>query len=56
MVCVPTILRATDFPERSEAAFRVACWLARDHGARFFVLHFPPMGFPGSNPLERRND
>jgi nucleotide-binding universal stress UspA family protein len=34
-----TILHPTDFSERSEFAFRLACALARDHGARLLVLH-----------------
>jgi nucleotide-binding universal stress UspA family protein len=33
------ILHPTDFSESSEAAFRVACSLARDYGARLMVVH-----------------
>jgi nucleotide-binding universal stress UspA family protein len=42
---IRTILHPTDFSERSEAAFRLACSLARDHGARVILLHVlpPPM-------------
>jgi nucleotide-binding universal stress UspA family protein len=36
---IRTILHPTDFSERSAAAFRLACSLARDHGATLIVLH-----------------
>jgi nucleotide-binding universal stress UspA family protein len=39
MLAIRTILHPTDFSERSQAAFQVACALARDHGARLNVLH-----------------
>jgi nucleotide-binding universal stress UspA family protein len=39
MLAIKTILFPTDFSERSEWAFRLACSLARDHGARLIVLH-----------------
>lgn len=39
MLAIQTILHPTDFSPRSEAAFRVACALARDYGARLLVLH-----------------
>jgi nucleotide-binding universal stress UspA family protein len=39
MLSLKTILHPTDFSERSEYAFRLACTLARDHGARLVVLH-----------------
>jgi nucleotide-binding universal stress UspA family protein len=50
---IKTILHPTDFSGRSEAAFRVAGSLAREHGARLIVLHAAPMAtvyggtFPG---------
>lgn len=34
-----TILHPTDFSSHSEQAFRLACALARDYGARLIVLH-----------------
>jgi nucleotide-binding universal stress UspA family protein len=34
-----TILHPTDFSAHSECAFRLACSLARDYGARLIVLH-----------------
>jgi nucleotide-binding universal stress UspA family protein len=37
-----TILHATDFSACSRAAFRLACALARDFGARLIVLHVQP--------------
>jgi nucleotide-binding universal stress UspA family protein len=39
MLAIKTILYATDFSERAELAFRLACSLARDYGARLIVLH-----------------
>jgi nucleotide-binding universal stress UspA family protein len=39
MLPVRTIVHATDFSECSEAAFRLACSVARDYGARLLVLH-----------------
>jgi nucleotide-binding universal stress UspA family protein len=39
MLAIKSILFPTDFSERSEVAFRLACSLARDHGARLIVLH-----------------
>lgn len=45
MFPLKTILHPTDFSEPSEYAFRVACSLARDHGAHLFLAHVaaPPM-------------
>jgi len=39
MLAVNTILHPTDFSERSQYAFWLACSLARDYGARLVVLH-----------------
>ena len=39
MLAIRTILHPTDFSERSQYAFGVACALARDYGARLIVLH-----------------
>ncbi len=46
MLRLNTILHPTDFSERSNYAFRLACSLARDHGARLVILHvwLPPSG------------
>ena len=45
MLPIRTILHPTDFSNYSEYAFRLACALARDHGARVVVLHvaMPPV-------------
>jgi nucleotide-binding universal stress UspA family protein len=42
MLTLETILHPTDFSERSAYAFRLACSLARDHGARLIVMHILP--------------
>ena len=44
MLSVRTILHPTDFSASSEAAFGLACALARDYDARLLVLHvtMPP--------------
>src|SRR5262249_15215780 len=42
MSSIRTILHPTDFSERSEYAFHLACSLARDHGAGLIVLHVVP--------------
>jgi nucleotide-binding universal stress UspA family protein len=39
MLPVHTILHPTDFSEQSSHAFRLACALARDYGARLIILH-----------------
>jgi nucleotide-binding universal stress UspA family protein len=39
MLPVRTVLHPTDFSEHSDYAFRLACSLARDYGARLIVLH-----------------
>jgi nucleotide-binding universal stress UspA family protein len=39
MLGIRTILHPTDFSEHSHYAFRLACSLARDSGARLIVLH-----------------
>jgi nucleotide-binding universal stress UspA family protein len=45
MLPIRTILHPTDFSENSEYAFRLACSLARDYGARLIVAHVaqPPI-------------
>jgi len=39
MIPLHVILHPTDFSTHSDYAFRLACSLARDHGARLIVLH-----------------
>jgi nucleotide-binding universal stress UspA family protein len=49
MLTLKTVLHPTDFSGRSHFAFRVACTVARDHGARLVVLHVaePPVATAG---------
>jgi nucleotide-binding universal stress UspA family protein len=42
MLPIRTILHPTDFSERSGAAFRLACALARDYDAWLIALHVLP--------------
>jgi nucleotide-binding universal stress UspA family protein len=49
MLTLRTVLHATDFYTHSDYAFRLACSLARDHGARLVLLHVatpPPVVTP----------
>jgi nucleotide-binding universal stress UspA family protein len=56
MSVLRTILFATDFSERSEAAFPLACALARDQQARLIVLYVdPPAAFHGE-VVDRASD
>jgi nucleotide-binding universal stress UspA family protein len=48
MLPIRTVLYATDFSPSADFAFRVACALARDYGARLIALHVaapPIVGF-----------
>ncbi len=49
MLPLRTILHPTDFSERSAYAFKVACSLARDYGARLVLAHVksPPVVYGG---------
>lgn len=40
------ILHPTDLSEEARPAFRMACSLARDHGARLVVVHVVPPPYP----------
>lgn len=42
MLAIRAILHPTDFSDNSGQAFRLACSLARDHGARLIVVHVIP--------------
>jgi nucleotide-binding universal stress UspA family protein len=42
MLPIHRILHPTDFSDRSDNAFQVACALARDHNATLIVLHVQP--------------
>jgi nucleotide-binding universal stress UspA family protein len=39
MLAIRTVLHPTDFSESSDIAFRLACSLARDYGARLVLVH-----------------
>jgi nucleotide-binding universal stress UspA family protein len=58
MLPIRTILHPTDFSERSDFAYRLACSLARDYGAHLLIVHVvpPPVAFVGdavwSGPIE----
>ena len=61
MLAIRTILHPTDFSERSQDAFGLACALARDYGARLIVLHVADVptvaygeGIVPPNPEESR--
>lgn len=43
MYQIRTILHPTDFSEQAQAAFRLACSLARHHKAELIVLHVSPV-------------
>jgi len=47
MAPIHTILHVTDFSVQANYAFRMACALARDYGARLVVLHvvLPPVAY-----------
>jgi nucleotide-binding universal stress UspA family protein len=53
MLPIATILHPTDFSAPSELAFRLACALARDYGARLVLLNVspPPMVVYGGGPV-----
>jgi nucleotide-binding universal stress UspA family protein len=54
MLPIKTILHPTDFSEPSGHAFRLACSLARDYGARLVVTHIVPIpvyGTPEMGPM-----
>jgi nucleotide-binding universal stress UspA family protein len=42
MLPIRIILHPTDFSERSDWAFRLACSLARDYGAHLLIVHVIP--------------
>jgi nucleotide-binding universal stress UspA family protein len=56
MLAIQSILHPTDFSEGSAPAFRLACSLARDHGAYLIVLHVipPPILVAGNDLVAAR--
>ncbi len=56
MIRYKNILYATDFSERAQLAFEMACSLAADHGARLTVLHvLPPIADGFAESLTQRD-
>jgi nucleotide-binding universal stress UspA family protein len=57
MHAIRTILMPTDYSPPSEHAYRLACSLARDHGARLVLLHVrrPEVTFGELYPLPPRD-
>jgi nucleotide-binding universal stress UspA family protein len=55
MLPIRTVLHPTDFSKYSDYAFRLACTLARDYGARLVILHVaaPPVDGYGEGILPR---
>lgn len=63
MLPIHTILHPTDFSERSQAALKLACALARDHGSELVLLTVVPYpvivygeGVVPDDPERRRAD
>lgn len=59
MLAIKTILHPTDFSERSDCAFRLACALARDYKAKLVVVHaatMPMVGYPDGIILTASED
>jgi nucleotide-binding universal stress UspA family protein len=58
MLPIHTILHPTDFSSYSLDAFRLACSLARDHGARLVVMHvvIPPVATFGKGVMVPQPD
>ena len=54
MFAIRTILHPTDFSDRSDAAFHLACALARDYRARVVVLHVVPPPLNWAEEVARR--
>jgi len=56
MLPIKTILHPTDFSEFSDAAFHLACALARDHKGRVVLLHVVPPPQSHGEVVARRQD
>ena len=56
MPAIRTILHPTDLSETSQAAFRLACALARDYKAELIVLHVYPPPVDGAEAVDRQRD
>ena len=53
---IHTILHPNDLSETSEAAFRLACSLARDYNAEIIVLYVCPPPVNGADAVDRDRD
>jgi nucleotide-binding universal stress UspA family protein len=53
---IRTILHPNDLSETSDAAFRLACSLARDYNAEIIVLHVYPPPVNGAEAVDRDRD
>jgi len=56
MLKMRTILCPTDLSDSSFAAFRLACALARDYGAKIIVLYVYPTPADGADMVDRARD
>jgi nucleotide-binding universal stress UspA family protein len=56
MPVIHSILHPTDLSETSQAAFRLACALARDYGAELIVLHVYPPPVNQAEAVDRGRD
>jgi nucleotide-binding universal stress UspA family protein len=56
MFPIQQVLVPTDFSAPSEAAFQLACSLARDHGGRVVVLHVYPRPLSHGEVVARRQE
>ena len=56
MLPIKTVLHPTDFSEVSDAAFWLACALARDHTSRLVILHVVPPPQSHGEVIARRQD
>lgn len=58
MLNIQTILHPTDYSERSDFAFRIACSLARDYRAKLVLLHVAlrSVTIEGEAPIAPRSE
>jgi nucleotide-binding universal stress UspA family protein len=54
MLPIRTVLHPTDFSEHSDHAFRFACSVARDYGARLVLVHVVPPPLVHGEVVARR--
>ncbi len=58
MLNIQTVLHPTDYSERSDIAFRIACSLARDYRAKLVLLHVAlrSVTIEGEAPIAPRSE